>query len=278
MLREITVEDYDQIEKLIQKVDSGYEIDSVDEILKHANKVFVFDDDGIKGFTYATLSGNGHEKRADVKLYVEPQARKYGIGTKLYRELLPFLKEEGVGLASAYTRVDQLNPEGFCEKLGFEKWWGSTELYYDGALVKAPDIKFIPYEDRFFKQYVKMVQDCFYPIHKANDLKPYLPTEDTVEKFQLKNRNNVYLTIKNEQVIAGVTIEGDMIDFLMVSPMFQGKGYGKKALQFGMNKLMEQGTKEIRVVYMDGNANAQNLYQSFGFKHVQTTRVYRCQL
>lgn len=75
--------------------------------------------------------------------------------------------------------------------------------------------------------------------------------------------------------MASVTTSDGEIDNLMVSPTYQGKGYGKKALQFGMNRMLSKGYDEIRICYMEGNSNAENLYYSLRFKFLQNTHVYR---
>ncbi|WP_420541685.1 GNAT family N-acetyltransferase [Guptibacillus spartinae] len=61
----------------------------------------------------------------------------------------------------------------------------------------------------------------------------------------------------------------------MVAPSYQGKGYGRKALQFGINKMLDDGYKDIRICFVEGNDNAEKLYTSLGFKPLHYTRVYR---
>ncbi|ASK63876.1 hypothetical protein CFK37_17775 [Virgibacillus phasianinus] len=96
-----------------------------------------------------------------------------------------------------------------------------------------------------------------------------------IRKYKLNNKGNVYLALNNEQIMASVTISDGEIDNLIVSPEYQGRGYGKKALHFGINQLLNQGYKDIRICYMENNTVAENLYYSLGFKPVQTTHVYR---
>ena len=75
--------------------------------------------------------------------------------------------------------------------------------------------------------------------------------------------------------MASVTVGEGTIDNLMVSPGYQGRGYGKKALQFGINKMITQGYDEIRICYMEGNTSAEKIYSNLGFKPLQNTHVYR---
>ena len=61
----------------------------------------------------------------------------------------------------------------------------------------------------------------------------------------------------------------------MVLPDYQGKGYGKKATQFGINKVLDSGEENVYLCFIKGNDRAQSLYTSLGFELVQDTHVYR---
>ncbi|MYL44295.1 GNAT family N-acetyltransferase [Virgibacillus halodenitrificans] len=276
MLREVKNKDTERLIDLINNVDTGYEIDDLDEIQKNAMKFIVFEEDKIKGFAYASVSiDDVQERLADMKIYVEPQSRRQGVGTALYHQLIKLIEKEKVDYLAAYIRVDKMNPESFCKKLGLDKWWGSSELYYRGPGFPDEGMTFVQYEDKYFDQYVKVVQECYYPINKSNDIKPYLATNESVKRYQLNNKKNVYLALDRDQIIASVTTGNGTVENLMVSPAYQGKGFGKKALQFSINKILSQGCEELRICYMEGNNHAENLYYSLGFKFLQNTHVYR---
>lgn len=276
MLRDFKKEDTERLIELINNVDTGYEIDDLDDIQRNAMKFIVFEEVEVKGFAYASVSmDDAQDYCADMKIYAEPQSRRQGVGTALYHQLIKFLEKEKVDYLTAYIRVDKMDPEPFCKKLGFDKWWGSPELYYRGMGVPDASTTFVQYEDKYFDQYVKIVQECYYPINKSNDIKPYLATAESVKRYQLENKKNVFLALDHDQIIASVTTGEGTIDNLMVSPAYQGKGFGKKALQFGMNKMLSQGYKEIRICYMENNTPAEDLYYSLGFKPLQNTHVYR---
>lgn len=81
--------------------------------------------------------------------------------------------------------------------------------------------------------------------------------------------------LKNEQIVASVTTGEGILDNLMVVPSYQGNGYGRKALQFGMNEMLEEGYEEIRICFLEGNESAERLYTSLGFKPLHNTQVYR---
>jgi ribosomal protein S18 acetylase RimI-like enzyme len=276
VIRDFLVKDTIEINDLIKNVDTGYEVDDVKDIQSSSDKFIVYELEHIKGFAYVTMITNdANEKEAQIKLYVEPRSRLQGIGRALYHRLEDFLTEREPDLLSAYIRVDIENPSLFCEKIGFHKWWGSPELLFKGYQFPQVGLEFVAYEDKYFDQYVKVVQEAYYEIHKSNDLKPYLATAESVGKYQLNNKEQVYLALENDRIIASVTIGEGTIDNLMVPSEYQGQGYGRKALQFAMNKLFDQGFEEIRICYMEGNDSAEKLYESLGFRPLQMTHVYR---
>ncbi len=275
-IRSFRMEDIEEVINLINNVDTGYEIDDVKVIQTNAVKFIVYEEEYIKGLAYATVNTNdANQKEAQIKLYVEPKSRTNGIGSDLFTELKTFLTGLNLDVLSAYMRVDIKDPGSFCEKMGFQKWWGSPELKLVGPIFHDVDIEFVEYDDKYFEQYVKVVQEAYYEIHKKNDLKPYLASADSVTKYKLNNKMNVFLALKNDQIMASVTVGDGTIDNLMVSSEYQGRGYGKKALQFGINKMLNHGYDEIRICYMEGNSNAEKLYYSLGFKFLQNTHVYR---
>jgi len=52
-------------------------------------------------------------------------------------------------------------------------------------------------------------------------------------------------------------------------------GYGKKIVQFAINKAIKNGCNCISLVAIAWNISASNLHLSLGFKIVQTTHYYR---
>lgn len=81
--------------------------------------------------------------------------------------------------------------------------------------------------------------------------------------------------LNGDEIVASVTTGDGEIDNLMVNPAYQGKGYGRKAMQFAMNKMLDAGYEKIHICYMEGNDSAEKLYYSLGFKPLQRTHVYR---
>lgn len=89
----------------------------------------------------------------------------------------------------------------------------------------------------------------------------------------------VIATDKNETVIGFVTLNNknkNVVDIglIAVSEEYRGKGIGKKLLQYSINKSLELGFKEIKVVTQFNNIQAMKLYETVGFKIKEKTFVY----
>ncbi|MCA1062761.1 GNAT family N-acetyltransferase [Rossellomorea aquimaris] len=275
MLRFYCEEDKGNLIKLIEKMEIKEDVGDLEEVIANSQKIVLYDQNGIKGFSYYSTYNNDEEDIAQISLYVDFDYRLSGIGTALYKETEKLISKSDPDFVSVYMRVESENPIPFAEKMGFTKWWGSPELIYRGGAFPKTDVEFVKYEEKFFEKFLKVVQDSYYELHEKNDIKPYLAPDYSVNEYKLNNKDNVYLVLDNEEIVASVTTGKGEVDNLMVAPSYQGKGYGRKALQFGMNKMLEEGYKEIRICFVEGNKNAEKLYTSLGFKPIHNTQVYR---
>ena len=275
MLRFFCEEDKENLIKLIEKMEIKEEVGDWGEFIANSQKILLYEQNGIKGFSYYSTYYNDEEKIAQISLFVDSDYRLSGIGTALYKETEKLISESAPDFVSVYMRVESENPMPFAEKMGYEKWWGSPELIYRGGAFPKTDLEFVKYEDMFFDKFVKVVQDSYYELHEINDLKPYLAPAHSVNEYKLNNKDKVYLVLDHDEIVASVTTGKGEVDNLMVAPGYQGKGYGRKALQFGMNKMLEEGYNDIRICFVEGNKNAEKLYTSLGFKPHHNTQVYR---
>ncbi|KMM38487.1 GNAT family N-acetyltransferase [Guptibacillus hwajinpoensis] len=268
-------EDKKKLLTFIKKSGVEDNVGSLDELTSKSNRLLLYECNGLRGYSYASISPNEEESITEIITYVEPKYRLKGIGTALYKEIEKLVSETKPDFLCTYIGIESGNPVGFAKKMGYEKWWGSPELVYTGGYFPKTDIEFVKYEDQFFKRFVKVVQDSYYDLHRKNDLKPYITSEKTVKQYKLNNKDKIYLILDNDQIVASVTTGEGEVDNLMVAPRYQGKGYGRKALQFGINKMLNEGYKDIRICFVEGNDNAKKLYISLGFKPLHYTQVYR---
>lgn len=278
MIREYNFKDKMQLVDIVRQ---GIMIDEKDInfITDNSNKIIVFDDNeaGIIGFSTFRIWGEDKNK-ADIYTYVIPSSRKKGIGTLLYHEIMKNTDDINLKFISTRIKVDRDDATLFHKKLGYEKWYVELDLHYHGSEQPKSDLKFVLYEDKYFDQYAEGLRTSFYELRKTNDFQPYLCCELNEEKRKeiLDNKGNLFLLLDNEKLIASIGVYNNgSIDDLFVLPSYQGKGYGKKIVQFAINKAIKSGSNCISLVAIDWNTRALNLYQSLGFNIVQATHYYR---
>lgn len=275
MIRNYVTEDLGQLHNIISKEVIGIDLDTIRNIQSGVKNFLIWDEAGIKGFAYM-IESNKEKHEWRIQLYVDPQERRKGIGTALYHEIQRQVEVEKPSVLVTEFRVDIDDPAHFYERFGYKKWYGSPDMHYRGTTQEGVNISFVNYEDKYYEQYAKCRQDCFYEIRKQNDIQPYIrPLNDEDRKNILSEKDSIYLAFDNECLVGAIKIKGGYLDLVMVSPSYQGKGYGKKITQFGINKALREGQPLIQLCYMEGNKRAENLYKSLGFEIVQNTHAYR---
>ncbi len=275
MIRDFRLEDVNQLNEIMSRGDIIDKVDIIKDIQSKSKIFLVYEDERIKAFAYAAKGTEG-ENEWNIQVYVDIKERRKGIGIALYKELLRYLEPEKPRVLITEFRVDINDSTPFYERLGYQKWFGCPNLFYKGKEQNDIDINFINYEDKYYEQYARCRQECFYELRKNYDFKPYLIPlcEEDRENF-LKEKNCIYLALNNEEIMACVTVKSGYIDNIMVPPVYQNKGYGKKVTQFAINKALEQETHPIYLCYIDGNEKANKLYKSLGFETMQIIHVYR---
>lgn len=276
MIREFNIDDLEGVNNLINRGDIIDKIDVIKDVKRRAEKFLIYREEEIKGFAYMIKSMD-EENQWNIEIYVDIEERRKGIGTKLYNELFNYLEDENLRCLVAEFRVDINDSTGFYEKLGYKKWYRCPNLIYRGKEKFDLDIDFVFYEDKYYDQYLKCTQECFYELRRNNDFKPYLVPKNEEERHRLmENKDSIYLTLNNnEEIISTVTVKDGYIDNVMVSQKYQGKGYGKKIAQLAINRALDEGIEPIYLCYVDGNEKANNLYKSLGFEILQIIDIYR---
>lgn len=268
-------EDIEQLNEIMSRGDIIDKIDILDDINNQAKKFLVYDEKAIKGFAYA-IRRTEEENEWTIQVYVDVEERRKGIGTALHQELIRYLECEKPSVLVTEFRVDINDSSTFFQRFDYQKWFGCPNLVYKGAIQNYVDVNFVNYEDKYYEKYAKCRQDCFYELRKNYDFKPFLiPLSEEDRARFLKEKDSIYVSFNKDELMACVTVKNGCIDDIMVSPLYQGKGFGKKTTQFAINKALSQGVHPIYLYYIDGNEKANRLYKSLGFETMQIIHVYR---
>lgn len=275
MIREFKLEDSNEV---IQILKEDYAIDDIQPIIQLQNsdkKVVVYDREGIKGIAYAKMV-NKEAKTLKILIYVEPCSRCKGIGTALYEDMMKYSDKVKPHIILSHCRGDKLNPTSFYNKRGLKKWYVSHDLCYKGIMQPGSNVEVLPYEEKYYEQYARGMQDSFYEQRRENDFKPYRCFEDEENRqITLNNTKYIYVVVDSEQVVASVLIKEGQIDDVFVIPSYQGKGYGRMIMQFAINKAINECAQKIKLNAVEWNTRAVSLYKSLGFEVERTTHYFR---
>ena len=137
------------------------------------------------------------------------------------------------------------------------------EMKYSREDIEKSDITCIPFEQKYFQEYMKIYNACFYEMREILDIKPYNFLSD-YEQIDEKSKDIFLLVIEGE-IIGSVACYGSEIDDLIVNKRFQNKGYGKQLLLWGMNYIRQNSQQPISLHVAKWNEKALKLYDKVGF-------------
>lgn len=145
------------------------------------------------------------------------------------------------------------------------------EMRYDKDTVPASRIECVPFCGEVFEQnqdiYKYEYNGAFYPMRVALGVKPYEWFSDGGAKLVMKP--DVFVLIENNELIGSVGCYGNEVDDLFVCSPYLKKGYGRKLLIWAMNRIRQQGHKEIVLHVAEWNNAAVKLYLDEGFEIVR---------
>ena len=137
-------------------------------------------------------------------------------------------------------------------------------MKYINAMVEQSNIVCIPFEKKYFQEYMRIYNECFFEMRKALDIHPYNflnAYEQIAEKVE-----DIYLLVDRGEIIGSIACCGNEIDDLVVNKKFQHRGYGKQLLLWGMQRIREKSKEPIMLHVAKWNENALMLYKKTGFE------------
>ena len=82
------------------------------------------------------------------------------------------------------------------------------------------------------------------------------------DSFFDSGMEDVYVLIRDNEIVGSVALKGEEIDDLIVNPKYQGKGYGKQILLWALENIK---SKRIFLRVATWNKKAIRLYEKNGF-------------
>lgn len=102
------------------------------------------------------------------------------------------------------------------------------EMKYTKAEIEKSNILCIPFEQKYFQEYMQIYNACFWEMRKFLDIRPYNFLND-YSQISEKSKD-IFLLVSEEEIIGSVACYGNEIDDLIVNEKFQNQGYGKQLL------------------------------------------------
>ena len=132
-------------------------------------------------------------------------------------------------------------------------------------------IKCIPFDEKYLRQYKMLYNFAFRPMREALDIKPYDWYDD--DRAILSKAYEIYLLTDGDELIGSVSLKENEIDDLFVSDSFRREGYGRKILIWAMNQLALQGADEFILHVAEWNSGAVKLYLDEGFEITKKEQI-----
>ena len=129
-------------------------------------------------------------------------------------------------------------------------------------------ISMTKYSSEYQEAYKELYNSGYHKMREALDIKPYDFIQD--DSFFEEGMENVFLLLKQGEIIGTVALKGDEIDDLIVNGKYQGNGYGKQILLWAIKNIQTARP----VLYVAGwNEKAIALYKSVGFEITETIEI-----
>lgn len=145
------------------------------------------------------------------------------------------------------------------------------EMSFDGTLKDKEEIVCVPFQEKYWNEYMKIYNECFLEMRKDLGIEPVNFYSDYA---QMKDKIiDTFLYLQNGVIIGAVSCYKNEIDDLIVSKAFQGQGLGRRLLLWGMKHIKEQGYDEIILHVAEWNQNAVKLYIKNGFRIRKKERI-----
>ena len=145
------------------------------------------------------------------------------------------------------------------------------EMKYVKDNIEKNSISCIPFEQKYFQQYIRIYNACFYEMRKSLDIEPYNFLSGYIQIGE--KSKDIFLLVSEEEIIGSVACYGSEIDDLIVNKKFQNKGYGKQILLWGMNHIRQISNEPILLHVAKWNEKALRLYEKVGFDITNIERV-----
>ncbi len=275
LIRDVKREELSSVWELIK--DNSFELsfEDFDELFEKSEKFITFEDISIGFASIRFLYNEDGKDEYDISIFINPKFRLNGYGTLLVNHLESLMMKA----PSSILRVDNMlkyhDASEFLDKMGYTMWFSSSLMTYKGGVLEHLQLDLVPYDDKYFESYVRLLDEAFYQISIENNLstKP-IPLTEKFRNELINTSHEFSLLLNKEDLIGVVQVTDDHVTRAMVSESARGKGYGGSLIKFATNKILNNGLVP-KLFIMDTNTRARKLYETIGYNLISTVHVYR---
>lgn len=243
------------------------------EALKSASKILVYEDNNIiQGFIHMMIWGDS----CSIEMGAASDDQILPVGLKLWEEAKKLFVEKSISFIKTFHVKDNLKWQQLFNMFGFEYWFSIYRFSYKGAKFDEPNICAVKYEDKYHEDKIRLESEAFAVLREQNDIKPYnwyLSTSkealESNRRSTFEKREYIHLFFEGDEMIGGSMVKDAEVELLFVNIKHQRKGYGKKILQYAVNRGLEQNPAGVNLNALTSNDRALNLYINTGFKVIQ---------
>jgi ribosomal protein S18 acetylase RimI-like enzyme len=243
------------------------------DTLRSAPKILVYENhDGVEGFIHLSTNGS----HCYIEMGVISNEKIMSIGSELWQEALEYFDENKISSVQVFHVKENLLWEQFFNELNFKYWYSVYRLDYHGQKFPERNINVIKYDDQYYDDKMRLESEAFSVLRQENNIKPYnwylVASEENLianRKATLLNKDFIYLFFEGDEMIGASMVKNSEIELLFTNVKYQRKGYGKKILEYSVNKGLEQNSDRVSLNVLAGNEKALKLYMDTGFKLIQ---------
>lgn len=134
-------------------------------------------------------------------------------------------------------------------------------------------IECIRFDERFFEEYKRIYNECFYDMRKSLGIEPFCFLSDY---SQIRDKSeHIFLLTHNDSLVGSVACYGNEVDDLFVDKQYQGRGIGRQLLLWAMKYIGSKNNLPIVLHVAAYNKAAIGLYESVGFTITKTEIIER---
>lgn len=207
----------------------------------------------------------GSNETTSMTFYVKPERRKEGIGTTLLKALEDKMVSAGVKKVVCDFKGNKERQQ-FLYKRGYNPWFYSNLMIYEGGKLPTADYDVKSYEDKDYGECERIFSHGFHKMRLSMGLESKLsePSEDQRKSYR-ENKENIFVLRENDEIIAVSRIDGCELDSVAVKIDKQGRGFGRHLVSYSVNQILHRGYSKVNLWVVEGN-QAKALYEKLGFK------------